>query len=101
MPTMTKSFDEFFDEQMKDPAVKAAYDELVPDFEIVRAMIEARKTTGITQQQLSEKTGIAQADISRLEHANGNPSLRTLKRLAAGMGMELHLSFTPINRPQA
>ena len=97
---MTKSFDEFFDEQMKDPAVKAAYDELIPDFDIVRAMIEARRTTGITQHQLSEKTGITQADISRLEHANGNPSLRTLKRLAAGMGMQLRISFTPINQSQ-
>ena len=95
---MTKSFDEYFEEQMIDPAVKAEYDELIPEFEIIRAMIEARKATGITQQQLSEKTGITQADISRLEHANGNPSLRTLKRLAAGMGMQLHLSFTPINQ---
>ena len=97
---MTKSFDEFFDEQMKDPAVKAAYDELRPDYEIIRAMIEARKNSGITQQELSERTGITQADISRLEHANANPSLKTLKRLAAGMGMQLHVSFTPINRPQ-
>ena len=93
---MTKSFDEFFEEQMKNPAVKAAYDELIPDFEIIEAMINARKTIGLTQRQLSERTGITQADISRLEHANGNPSLRTLKRLAAGMGMQLHLSFTPI-----
>ena len=98
---MTKSFDEFFDEKMKDPAVKAAYDELIPDFEIVRAMIEARKNTSITQQELSEITGITQADISRLEHANANPSLKTLKRLAAGMEMQLHVSFTPINRPQS
>ena len=97
---MTKSFDEFFDEQMKDPAVKAAYDELTADYEIIRAMIEARKNSGITQQELSERTGITQADISRLEHANANPSLKTLKRLAAGMGMQLHVSFTPINRPQ-
>ena len=55
----------------------------------------ARKEKGLTQQQLAEITGIQQADISRLENGTGNPSLRTLKRLAAGMGMQLKLEFVP------
>ena len=96
---MAKSFDEYLAEQMKDPEFKAEYDALEPEFAVVSAMIEARKTSGLTQKELAEKTGINQADISRIENMNGNPSLRTLKRLAAGMGMQLHLSFTPINQP--
>ena len=40
-------------------------------------------------------TGIAQADISKLENGSANPSLRTLRRLAAGMGMQLKLEFVP------
>ena len=51
----------------------------------------------LTQEQLSKATGIAQADISRLENGTGNPSLRTLKRLAAGMGMKLNLEFVPLH----
>ena len=47
----------------------------------------------MTQKQLAEVTGIAQADISRLESGTANPSLRTLKRLAAGLGMELKVEF--------
>ena len=97
---MTKSFDKYFDEKMKDPEFKKEYDALDPEFEIIEAMIEARKASGLTQKQLSEKTGINQADISRMEHGNGNPSIRTLKRLADGMGMQLHLTFTPINQPE-
>ena len=46
-------------------------------------------------RQLAEKTGIAQADISKLEKGSANPSLRTLRRLAAGMGMQLKLEFVP------
>ncbi|MDY4009888.1 MAG: helix-turn-helix transcriptional regulator, partial [Candidatus Limiplasma sp.] len=46
------------------------YDALEPEFSIIQAMIDARKASGLTQKQLAEKTGIAQADISKLESGN-------------------------------
>ena len=61
--------------------------------DIMQAIIDARKESGLTQKQLSEKTGITQADISRLERGNANPSLLTLQRLASGMNMRLKLEF--------
>ena len=66
--------------------------------EIIQALIEARRTLGMTQKELSELTGIAQGDISKLENGNANPSLKTLQRLADGMGMKLKLEFVPANR---
>lgn len=89
-------YSDFLNEQLKDPEVKTEYDALEPEFEIIRAMIEARKFSGLTQKQLSERTGIAQADISKLERGNANPSLKTLQRLAAGMGMKIKIEFQPI-----
>ncbi len=56
-------------------------------------LLIAREQAGVTQKELSEKTGIYQADISKLERGLGNPSLSTLKRLADGMGMELKIDF--------
>lgn len=53
----------------------------------------AREEAKLTQKQLSEKTGIYQADISKLERAIGNPSILTLKRLAEGMGLEVKIDF--------
>lgn len=88
-------FEKYLAERMKDPAFKAEYDALEPEFSIIQAMIDARKASGLTQQQLAEKTGIAQADISKLENGSANPSLRTLRRLAAGMGTQLKLEFVP------
>ena len=89
-------FEKYLTERLKDPAVKAEYDALEPpEFSIIQAMIDARKASGLTQQQLAEKTGIAQADISKLENGSANPSLRTLRRLADGMGMRLKLEFVP------
>lgn len=88
-------FNDFLNVQMKDPAFKAEWDALDPEFSVIEAMLKARKETGLTQQQLSERTGIAQTDISKLERGNGKPSLRTLQRLAAGMGMRLKIEFVP------
>ena len=89
------NFNDYLSQKMKDPAFKAESDALEPEFSIIQAMIDARKASGLTQQQLAEKTGIAQADISKLENGSANPSLRTLRRLAAGMGMQLKLEFVP------
>ena len=91
---MTK-FNDYLNEQMKDPAFKEEWDALEPEFTIMQAMIDARKASGLTQKQLSERTGIAQADISKLESGNANPSLKTLQRLAAGMGMKVKVEFLP------
>lgn len=82
-------------ERMKDPDFREEYEALEPEFAIIQAMIDARKSAGLTQKQLSEKTGIAQGDISKLENGSANPSLRTLQRLASGMGMKLKVEFLP------
>ena len=66
--------------------------------EIIQALIKARRASGMTQKELSELTGIAQGDISKLEKGNANPSLRTLIRLAEGMGMQLRVEFCPASR---
>ena len=53
----------------------------------------AREQANMTQKELSEKTGIYQADISKFERGIGNPSVLTLKRRAEGMGMDLHIEL--------
>ena len=89
---------DFLKEQLKDPEFKKEYDALDAEFSIVQAMLDARKNAGLTQKDLAAKTGIAQADISKLESGRGNPSLRTLQRLADGMGMKLKLELVPADR---
>ena len=87
------TFNDFLEEQLKDPEIKVEYETLEPEFTIIQAMINARKLKGITQKELSERTGIAQGDISKLENGNCNPSLKTLQRLARAMGMHLKIEF--------
>ena len=86
-------FRNYLNRQLQRPSFKAEWDTPQPELTIAQAMIDARKESGLTQKQLSERTGIAQADISKLERGNANPSLRTLQRLAAGMGMNVRIEF--------
>lgn len=88
-------FKNYLDEQLKDDEFREEYEKLEPEFSIIQAVIDARKTANLTQKELSEKTGIAQSDISKLENGNSNPTLAMLKRLADGMGMTIKLQFVP------
>ena len=80
---------------LQNPKVKAEYDALQAEYDIIQAMIDARNMQHITQKELSERTGITQADISRIENGTRNPSLAMVKRIAEGLGMQLRLVFTP------
>ena len=91
-------FKNYLDKQLQDKEFKEEWETLEPEFSVMQAMIEARKSAGLTQKQLAEKTGITQADISKLESGNANPSLRTLQRLASGMGMKVKIEFRPIGQ---
>ena len=93
-----KTFNQFFDEQMKDSNFKKEYENLQPEFDVIRALIDARKSVNITQQELARKTGISQADISKIENGTRNPTLNMLKRLADGLEMQLRLDFVPKNQ---
>ncbi|MBE5969051.1 MAG: helix-turn-helix transcriptional regulator [Lachnospiraceae bacterium] len=88
-------FDDFLDEQLKDPEFAKAYEEVQPEMNIIRAIIDARISKNMTQKELSKKTGIAQAEISKLENGTRNPSIKLLQRLAEGMDMVLNVTFTP------
>ena len=90
-----KEFNEFFEEQMQNPEFVKEYEAIQPELDIIRAIVDARIANNLTQKQLAERTGINQADISKLENGTRNPSLNLLKRLAEGMGMVLKIEFIP------
>lgn len=92
---MKAKFKHFLKEQIDDHNFKKEYEAIEIQDAIIQAFTDARKSSGLTQKQLSEKTGITQPDISKLENGNANPSIRTLKRLAHAMGMKLKVEFLP------
>ena len=89
------TYKEALNRRLQEPEFKKEWDSLEPEFQLIKAMLDAREKQGLTQRQLSEKTGITQADICKMENGEGNPTIQTLKRLADGLGMTLTLAFTP------
>ena len=90
--------DDYLQEQLKDPELRKEWDDIQPEMDVIRAMIDARIEQNLTQKDLAARTGIDQADISKLENGTRNPSLKLLKKLASGLGMRLKIEFVPIKQ---
>lgn len=90
-------FRNYLDNQLKNEHFKKEWEESESEYNLIRELVAARKACNMTQKELAEKTGINQADISKIETGNANPALSTLKRLAEGMNMVLRLEFLPKN----
>lgn len=84
---------EYKQNKMRDSEFEKAYEEVQPEMNIIRAIIDARIAKNMTQKDLSNKTGINQSEISKLENGTRNPSIKLLQRLAEGMDMVLDVSF--------
>ena len=93
-----KTLKEYKDEQMQDGEFVKEYEAIQPELDVIRAIVDARTSQNMTQKELAERTGINQADISKLENGTRNPSVNLLKRLAEGLGMALKIEFVPKQR---
>ena len=86
---------EALQKELKNDEFKKEYDSFETEYSLVQSFIEARKQNKITQKELSIQTGIAQADISKIENGSANPTIKILKRLADGMNMKLKIELIP------
>ena len=95
-----KTFNDMLEKQLEDDEFRKEYEAIQPEMDVIRAIVDARASQNLTQKELAERTGINQADISKIENGTRNPSLNLLKRLADGMGMALKIEFIPKQRIQ-
>jgi ribosome-binding protein aMBF1 (putative translation factor) len=90
---MSTTFKKFKTKALKDPVVKAEYEALEPEYEVVKTIIKERIKRGWSQTELAEAIGSHQPVISRLERGDGNPSLQTLSRIAKALDLSLKVSM--------
>lgn len=90
-----RTFDDMLSKQLQDDEFRKEYESIQPEMDVIRVIVDARTSRNMTQKELAERTGINQADISKLENGTRNPSINLLKRLADGMGMALKIEFVP------
>ena len=93
-----RTFNDMLDKQMQNEDFRKEYEAIQPEMDVIRVIVDARNSQNLTQKELAERTGINQADISKIENGTRNPSLNLLKRLADGMGMALKIEFVPKQR---
>ena len=86
-------WNEYKQKKLQNPEFKQAYEELEVEYAIMNEMLKLRGEAGMSQSQLSQKTGITQPDISKLENGKANPSIATLKKVARAFGKRLQVQF--------
>lgn len=69
---------------------KAAEDKAWEEYN-AQILLDARKNAGLTQQELAERLGVDKGYVSRLERGLTIPSVSTLYRIAAAMGLAVEL----------
>ncbi|MDR3642367.1 MAG: helix-turn-helix transcriptional regulator [Candidatus Doudnabacteria bacterium] len=89
-----RSFKAFKKQLLKDPKFKKAYDNLGPEFELVKMLIKKRLEQKLTQAQLAKKIGTKQSAISRLEQGSYNPSINFLKKVSTALNADLKIFIT-------
>jgi DNA-binding XRE family transcriptional regulator len=83
---------------MKHKGFKAVYDTLGDEFAALGELLRARQAAGLTQADVAERMGIAQASVARLEASAGSrkhaPSIASLRRYADAVDCDLHITLT-------
>jgi len=82
-------------EILSDKDVKKAYDKL-PSVGVAAQIINARKTSGLTQNELAKKAKTSQSAIARLESGDYTGySMKTLLKVAQALNSMLEIKIQP------
>lgn len=60
---------------------------------LIKQYVSCRKDKGITQMELSKRTGFSQPNITRFESGKYNPSLEMLVKMAEALDMNLEIGL--------
>jgi len=84
---------------VKQPDFASAYAALEDEFAVLNELLRARQAAGLTQADVAERMGVAQASVARLESSAGSrkhaPSLATLRRYADALGCDVRITLAP------
>jgi len=89
-----KNYQQFKRKLLKDRGIKKAYDELGPEFNLIKTIIKRRLEKGLTQKELARRIGTKQSAISRLESGTYNPTISFLEKIAKALDAKLKISLS-------
>jgi DNA-binding transcriptional regulator YiaG len=88
-----RSFEAFKRKALKNPAVRAEYDRLEPEFALARELLTARTKAKLTQGEVARRMGTSQSAVARMESGRTLPSTTSLVKYAHAVGRQLRIAL--------
>jgi ribosome-binding protein aMBF1 (putative translation factor) len=89
----TIKLSELREEMLSDPELKAAYDALKPKYDVINALVAARRKARLSQAEVAARMGTTQSIIARMESGNGNVTIESVQKYAKATGQKIKLEF--------
>ena len=90
--------EEVLREQLRDPEFRAEWERLTPARAVATCLIDYRRRYKLSQSALAARLGLKQPAVARLESAEHEPDLKTLRLLSGRLGIEFLISFSSTSR---
>ena len=74
--------EKLLNERLEDKEFKKEWEEFQPELQLMKQVIGERIKQNISQKELADRMGTKQANISKLENGNANPSLDFFKKIS-------------------
>lgn len=79
---------------LRDAGFRKEYEAIQPEFDVVRAVLDARLKKGLTQTEIARRAGTTQSAIARFEAGRTNPTLDFASRVARAVGAKIEVRLT-------
>ena len=90
------NFDKYLEEQLKDPAFAARFEQAGEAWDVALQIAALREKAGLSQKELAKLLKVSQQQISRLESPGyEGHSLSTLRRVAGALHARVRVTFEP------
>jgi transcriptional regulator with XRE-family HTH domain len=99
LKTRLTSFEDILAKKLENPGFREKWERLALARAVAHWIITYRARNNLSQAQLAAMLGLKQPHITRLENAEHEPLLSTLRLLSDRLGMELQIQFTPPPQP--
>ncbi|GAA0082858.1 helix-turn-helix domain-containing protein [Clostridium sp. CTA-6] len=61
-------------------------------YQLIKSLVEFRKSAKITQREIAERSGLTQQMVSRIEKIDNSPTLDVFLRYVSALGLELKIN---------
>ncbi|HWE56280.1 MAG TPA: helix-turn-helix transcriptional regulator [Acidimicrobiales bacterium] len=86
---------ELHERDLADPGYRTEYERTRFANQVAIRVIRYRAEQGLTQTAFGRLVGMRQPHVARLESGDHEPSVSTLARLSAALGVDFSLAITP------